>query len=215
MTDEDVIRRRLLIDADGTGDDRRLNVLMKSFIRWCNTTDTPENTEVMHDRMLAQIAQCEFVMKKSHFSSQIMTHELKNYEKISETIASGIENVKEQIDQNKENLLIAKQIRRNRMEYDSLAKIINQQPDRQNTIAKLNALKEELEQLEGKSANLEKKLEKRQKDFTVLMRAVVELQKELSDSSGDEEEEEGTMETSSSEEGEDHDNDEALDISMT
>lgn len=41
---EDVIKRRLLIDADGTGDDRRLNVLMKSFIIWCNTSDTPENT---------------------------------------------------------------------------------------------------------------------------------------------------------------------------
>lgn len=162
--------------------------------------------------MLAQIAQCEFVMKKSHFSSQMMKRELKNYEKISEMINTGIENIKGQIDQNKENLLIAKQIRRNRMEYDSLAKIINQQPDRQNTVAKLNALKEELEQLEGKSASLEKKLEKRQKDFTVLMRAVGELQKELSDSSSDEGEDE-VMETSS-EEGETHD-DPVLDIDMT
>lgn len=166
----------------------------------------------MHDRMLAQIAQCEFVMKKSHFSSQMMKRELKNYEKISEMINTGIESIKGQIDQNKENLLIAKQIRRNRMEYDSLAKIINQQPDRQNTVAKLNALKEELEQLEGKSASLEKKLEKRQKDFTVLMRAVGELQKELSDSSSDEGEDE-VMETSS-EEGETHD-DPVLDIDMT
>lgn len=166
----------------------------------------------MHDRMLAQIAQCEFVMKKSHFSSQMMKRELKNYEKISEMINTGIENIKGQIDQNKDNLLIAKQIRRNRMEYDSLAKIINQQPDRQNTVAKLNALKEELEQLEGKSASLEKKLEKRQKDFTVLMRAVGELQKELSDSSSDEGEDE-VMETSS-EEGETHD-DPVLDIDMT
>lgn len=162
--------------------------------------------------MLAQIAQCEFVMKKSHFSSQMMKRELKNYEKISEMINTGIESIKGQIDQNKENLLIAKQIRRNRMEYDSLAKIINQQPDRQNTVAKLNALKEELEQLEGKSASLEKKLEKRQKDFTVLMRAVGELQKELSDSSSDEGEDE-VMETSS-EEGETHD-DPVLDIDMT
>lgn len=39
---EDVIRRRLLIDGDGTGDDRRLNVLLKSFIKWCNTKyDSP------------------------------------------------------------------------------------------------------------------------------------------------------------------------------
>lgn len=41
---ETVIKRRLLIDGDGTGDDRRLNVLMRSFIKWSNTNDTPENT---------------------------------------------------------------------------------------------------------------------------------------------------------------------------
>lgn len=41
---ESVIKRRLLIDGDGTGDDRRLNALLKSFIKWSNTKDTPENT---------------------------------------------------------------------------------------------------------------------------------------------------------------------------
>lgn len=41
---ESVIKRRLLIDGDGTGDDRRLNVLLKSFIKWSNTKDTAENT---------------------------------------------------------------------------------------------------------------------------------------------------------------------------
>lgn len=136
--------------------------------------------------MLAQLAQCEFAMKKSTVSAEMMKLELKNYEKISGTITSSIELVKQQIEQNKENLVIAKKIRKNRMEYDAVAKIINQQPDRKETIEKLNALKEELGVLEAKSASLEKKLEKRQKDFTVLMRAVRELQGELSDSSGDE-----------------------------
>ena len=36
---DDVIRRRLLIDGDGTGDDRRLNVLLKTLIKWCKSTD--------------------------------------------------------------------------------------------------------------------------------------------------------------------------------
>lgn len=155
--------------------------------------------------MLAQLAQCEFVMKKSQISSQMMKRELKNYEKISETIGSGIELVKQQIEQNKENLLIAKQIRKNRMEYDALAKIINQQPDRQQTIAKLNSLKEELNEFETKSGKLEKKLEKRRKDFTVLMRSIMELQGELSDGSSGEESEQEMETTSEDEEGEDHD----------
>lgn len=37
---EEVIWRKLLIDGDGIGDDRRLNVLLKSYLKWCNTKYT-------------------------------------------------------------------------------------------------------------------------------------------------------------------------------
>lgn len=39
---DEVIRKRLLIDGDGAGDDRRINVLLKSFTKWCNTPGSPE-----------------------------------------------------------------------------------------------------------------------------------------------------------------------------
>lgn len=31
---DEVIRKRLLIDGDGAGDDRRINLLVKSFLKW-------------------------------------------------------------------------------------------------------------------------------------------------------------------------------------
>lgn len=34
---EDVIKRKLLIDGDGTGDDRRLTLLLKAFTKWSNS----------------------------------------------------------------------------------------------------------------------------------------------------------------------------------
>lgn len=42
MSDEEVIRRRLLVDGDGTGDDRRLNILFKTMLKWCNSTEDME-----------------------------------------------------------------------------------------------------------------------------------------------------------------------------
>lgn len=39
---DEVIRKRLLIDGDGAGDDRRINVLLKSFIKWCHSNVAPE-----------------------------------------------------------------------------------------------------------------------------------------------------------------------------
>lgn len=129
--------------------------------------------------MLGQLAQCEFTVKKSDFARKMMKNELKNYEAISKTIDSGIDHAKVQILQSKENLVLAKKIRKNRMEYDVLARIISQQPDRKETNAKLEALKMELDGLKQTKNKLQHKLEMRRKDFTVLMRSIKELQTKL------------------------------------
>uniref|UniRef100_A0A182NG06 Uncharacterized protein n=1 Tax=Anopheles dirus TaxID=7168 RepID=A0A182NG06_9DIPT len=179
MSDEEVIKRRLQIDGDGTGDDRRLNDLLKTFIKWCNSNDASDNSQPIYDRLLAQLAQCEFDMKKSDFYASVMQQELKNYATISDTIESGIETAKAQIVQSKQNLVLAKKIRKNRMEYDMLAKTINQQPDRKNTVQELETLKQNLDQLKENRADLERKLETKKKDFSVLMRSIAELQDKL------------------------------------
>lgn len=108
-----------------------------------------------------------------------MEDELKNYKCISKAIDGGIEHAKVQITQSKENLVIAKKIRKNRMEYDVLAKVISQQPDRKETMAKLKSLKKELDTLKESRTKLIQKLESRRNDFTVLMRSIQELQKKL------------------------------------
>lgn len=131
--------------------------------------------------MLSQLGLCEFAVTKSDYASRMMKQELRNYEAISQTIDSGIEHAKTQIEQSKENLVLAKKIRKNRMEYDVLAKVITQQPDRKKTTEKLDALKKELSELEHNRRQLQHKLEVRRNDFTVLMRSIKELQTKLDD----------------------------------
>lgn len=117
----------------------------------------------------------------------MMKHEMKNYEQLSRTIEEGIELAKTQIEQSKINLVLAKKIRRNRMEYDVLAKVIQQQPDRKNTSEKLATLSKELEDLEATQTQLQDRLEIRRKEFTVLMHAIQSLQQKLGDDeAGDE-----------------------------
>lgn len=49
---EEVIKRRLLIDGDGTGDDRRFTILLKSFVKWCNSeNESPRETYVLWKRI--------------------------------------------------------------------------------------------------------------------------------------------------------------------
>lgn len=141
---EEVIRRRLLIDGDGTGDDRRINMLLKSFIKWINSPDV-DNT--LHERMLSQLAQCEFAQKKSRLVSNMSQEELQSYEQLSKEIEVQIEKAKEDIEKTKVELQDAKRVRKNRIEYDVLAKVISEQPDRLDTDMKLATLRQELDSL--------------------------------------------------------------------
>ncbi|XP_011503030.1 PREDICTED: THO complex subunit 7 homolog [Ceratosolen solmsi marchali] len=179
MSDEEVIRRRLLIDGDGIGDDRRLNVLLKSFIKWVNN---PETDHILHERMLSQLSQCEFAQRKSRLVSNMSQEELENYENLSSEIDVEIEEAKKNIETTKIELQEAKQVRKNRIEYDVLAKVINEQPDRQETDIKLALLQKELGTLKEKSQNLEQKLEMRRKQFHVLISSIHSLQGMLDES---------------------------------
>ncbi|CAD6223003.1 GSCOCG00005345001-RA-CDS [Cotesia congregata] len=179
MSDEEVIRRRLLVDGDGIGDDRRINMLLKSFIKWANN---PDVDTTLHERILASLAQCEFAQKKSHFMSAMSQDELKNYKKLYDDIGTEIEQAKQDIETTKAELQEAKQIRKNRIEYDVLAKVINEQPDRKETNLKLETLNKELGFLKEKSEQLEHKLEMRRKQFHVLISSIHSLQEMLDES---------------------------------
>ncbi|XP_034829242.1 THO complex subunit 7 homolog [Maniola hyperantus] len=177
MGDEDVIRRRLLIDGDGTGDDRRLNVLLKTFIKWCNSADEkPEESKATHDRMLAQLAQCEFAVTKSQLASEMMAAELQSYEDLSKILENGIEIAKQNIEKSKADFAQAKTVRKNRIEYNVLAKVISEQPDRKETLERLGLLKTELSSLEATKQQLESRLSLRKKQFHVLVTSIHQLQ---------------------------------------
>lgn len=42
MNEDEIIRRKLLIDGDGVGDDRRINMLVKNFFKWLSADQTAE-----------------------------------------------------------------------------------------------------------------------------------------------------------------------------
>ncbi|CAL8380906.1 unnamed protein product [Boreogadus saida] len=179
VTDDEVIRKRLLIDGDGAGDDRRINVLLKSFTKWCNSPATPEEGFTQHQRMHGTLAQCEFSMLKTLMVYDMNIREMENYEKIYSNIEENITSAHEKISECKKEIQRAKRIRKNRQEYDALAKVIQQHPDRHETLKQLEALDKELQQLSDIKENVDAKLELRKKQFHVLLSTIQELQQTL------------------------------------
>jgi len=133
------MRRRLLFDGEGQGDDRRLNLLLKNVLKFCSATSTDvgssEELSTSHARVLAQLAQADWTERKGRMLRKMHARELADYEGLYGDILAGIERAQEDIATAKGELKEARKVRRNRMEYDALAKVREE-----NTLLQLNPL---------------------------------------------------------------------------
>ncbi|XP_017772596.1 PREDICTED: THO complex subunit 7 homolog [Nicrophorus vespilloides] len=175
MSDEEVIRRRLLIDGDGTGDDRRLNTILKTIIKWTNSDLNEVENDNTYDRLLCQLNQCEYSTKRSTVLANTNNLQLQRYKQLQSVLEIKINDVKEGIEHSKVNLEDAKISKRNRMQYDLLAQSIKEQPARSDTDKRLAALHGELNELKEESQSIDQKLENRRKQFYVLVSSANQL----------------------------------------
>ncbi|XP_015791863.1 THO complex subunit 7 homolog [Tetranychus urticae] len=181
FTEDDIIKRKLLIDGDGLGDDRRINLMLKTFFKWCSTHENDEEQALNYERILLMLTNCEHSMAKSQQILSMNHLEMKNYQELYNKIDTGIADSQRKIAELKAELQQAKIVRKNKQEYDVLAQIIMDNPDRCDTLSRLNQLEEEINKLQQIKENLNKRLEKRGKQFQVLLTSAHELKKMLSD----------------------------------
>lgn len=173
-----------MIDGDGTGDDRRLNVLIKGIIRWASLVEEGSNEkQLSFDKMLGQLCQCEFALKRSLLLCQTNVKQLQKYKNLQQKLEEKIKEVKIVIEESKANLSQAKVLKQNRMMYDLMAQSIDKHPARRDTNKCLENLKAELEQLYGERKQLEQKLDIKRKQFFVLVSSANSLRMMLEDSS--------------------------------
>lgn len=136
-------------------------------------------SQIMYDRLMAQLAQCQFAALKNVQMLKMINEEQDNYQKLAEKHQESIEMAKEEIEESKKELIVAKEIRKNKMEYDLLASLIDEQPDRKKTEKQIEIIKKEIDKLTQKKIKMETKFEKRRNDFTLLMYTIHELEKQL------------------------------------
>merc|ERR1712002_81876 len=162
--------------GDGGGDDKRISTLLKSFIKWTSSSESPEESERTYEKLQSQLAAVEFNFAKANLVYGMNVKENDNYEELYTKIDDDLKNAVVKIEECKKELEKAKVIRKNRQEYDALAKIINQHPDRQATIDRIAALEKEHSELKNTKTQLERKLEQRRRQFHLLVTSIHQLQ---------------------------------------
>ena len=61
MAEEEVIRKRLAVEGEGGGDDRRVMSLLKTFARWCNGQTVDEESEATYQKMLFTLGEFQLM----------------------------------------------------------------------------------------------------------------------------------------------------------
>ncbi|CAH0562500.1 unnamed protein product [Brassicogethes aeneus] len=169
MSDEDVIKRRLIFDGDGTGDDRRLNLMLKMLGKIINSADdNSKENQQMYDKLLGQINLCELSRKRSSLLSKSNETQLTKYMELYSEYERKITDIKHEIERQKSELEKSKRVKQNKIMYDLLAKSIDQEPARKDTNEKLTLLQSEIKELNEVRRKYDQKLDQRRKQFHIL-----------------------------------------------
>ena len=71
MAEEEVMRKRLAVEGDGGGDDRRVMSLLKTFVRWCNSKGlSDEESEATYQKMLFTLGMCDHSLVPRPFEEE-------------------------------------------------------------------------------------------------------------------------------------------------
>ncbi|KAL5965479.1 hypothetical protein TSMEX_006805, partial [Taenia solium] len=172
-----IIRRKLLVEGESGLDDRRFGVLLKDYLHWATSDETPEASDTACQTILEKILQCENAMEQA-LLIQLMNMEQSNrYSELLEEIDKSIETARIDITIQRERLKEARVIRKNRQEYHNLAKIVQEYPEGQESLRKLQKMRTELNNLENINRMYDERISLRRKQFHLFLVALRDLQK--------------------------------------
>uniref|UniRef100_A0A183SB95 THO complex subunit 7 homolog n=1 Tax=Schistocephalus solidus TaxID=70667 RepID=A0A183SB95_SCHSO len=156
-----------LIEGESGNDDRRFTLLLKNFLRWVSCDESEEDS----------VSQCENAMEQALLIQSMNFEQSQKYDELLEEIKQATEDTKLKILGSREKLKEAKVIRKNRQEYHNLAKIINEHPNRKETLCKISKLKEQLTGLQRINEKYDETILLRKKQFHLFLVALRGLQK--------------------------------------
>ncbi|VDD96419.1 unnamed protein product [Enterobius vermicularis] len=154
---DDCVVRKLTADGDGAGDDKRFVTFISHLFKITRERDPAQ----IHNHVLwlkETLDAAEITMEKQVLLAAMNDKHIEEYRHLAEEIDKSVKESYERMREAKKDLLVAKGVRRNKEQYELLAGMIQQIPSREESTAKLIALKDELEELHERQRKLEYKV---------------------------------------------------------
>ncbi|CAH0552903.1 unnamed protein product [Brassicogethes aeneus] len=162
MSDEQIIKRRLMFDGDGIGDDRRLNLLQNLVCKWANKL-----TERGYGKILHILSQCEAVPRRSGMIRKQKEKELRNYKEFQQISEADIADTRKSIAYMKDIQKKSQIVKQNKVKYDLLIKEIMHYPKINETKEKINNIGIDIKSMRINKSDLNKKINDLKRQFQV------------------------------------------------
>ena len=186
ISEDDIIKKRLLIEGDSGNEDKLINKLIKNFVTWTNNVvnseanqenaqKEDENVDSLHEQLVASVSHAEFGLMRNQFELDMNKMEQENNEELYKKINNEIERAKKKIVESKVDLVEARKIRKNRQEYDIIARQILKYPNRAEMQTTIKNLEEKVESLKKSGTEYDRKIDLRRKQFSVVLQSLSSL----------------------------------------
>ncbi|KAJ8965760.1 hypothetical protein NQ314_003918 [Rhamnusium bicolor] len=180
MTEEHIIKRRLMFDGEGTGDDRRINLLQKMIVKWVLTDyQSQEENQIMYNKILSQLCLIEHSRQKSDLVKLKNEKQLQQYKDYQNEVAINVENVKETINTSKIILTEVKCEKHQKLMYNMIVKDIVEQPSRVETTKCAGQLQMTITNMRDSQKILENEFTLWRKHFIVLLTSANQIRLRL------------------------------------
>ena len=120
LSEDDIIRSRLLFEGDQGSDDRRISTLIKTLNRSMTDLSTFDL-----EKLLSSLSSIEHSYQLAKFTLQMDEREQISYTMKIKHLHEQIRQLREELNHNEERLIEAKQRRLNLREYDQRTDMIN------------------------------------------------------------------------------------------
>jgi THO complex subunit 7 len=174
---DDVIARKLIADGNGLNEDRRL-INLFTFINSLETNPSDQATLANIENILQQaefsfnkqLAVADMCIKGSDQIREFMTEVgmIFLYFIYNHFLENDISKLRDRIEHVKTELAEAKLVRKNKQEYDALAKLILAKSSRPESAAQLEKIELEINELHERKKELEDKLAEKRKNTYAL-----------------------------------------------
>ncbi|KAF0987533.1 hypothetical protein HZS_5022 [Henneguya salminicola] len=180
MADEEVLRKRLVNDNEGNGEEKRINTFIKNYLSFLlRDISDIEETEASYRKLKISLDQFEYNWKKQVDVNYLLDEDQNDHSQSINKFRQMIESARLEIQCKRNELLEAKSVNRLRQEYNILRQNLKKYQDPQEineSIACLDAQKKELTQ---KLDQFNQKLESYKNEYQVFMCSIMSLKDRL------------------------------------